>query len=129
MVLQTNFAQEANEMFSTKTRTTIVALVASLSFAATTVAPAVSQARSKTVSTKPSALREACNSLAGSMLNAEAEARNYEKKGDTKNAEAQWAAANMIFELYTNTGCVGAAITGPSASGIAAPVIGVSATR
>jgi hypothetical protein len=129
MVLQTNFVQEAKEMLTTKTRTIIATFVASLSFAATTVAPAVSQARSKTVSTKPSALHEACNSLADSMLNAEAEARNYEKKGDTKNAEVQWAAANMISELWSNTGCAGAAITGPSASGIAAPVVGVSATR
>jgi len=116
-------------MLTTRTRSTIIALLASLSFAATTVVPAVSQARSKTVATKTSVLHEACNSLAQSMLNAEAEARNDEKKGDTKSAEAQWAAANMIFALWTNTGCDGAAITGPSASGIAAPVGGLSATR
>ncbi len=34
-------------MFSTKTRTTVVALIASLSFAGATVAPAVSQAQYK----------------------------------------------------------------------------------
>jgi hypothetical protein len=45
MVLQTNFAQEANEMLSTKTRNIIIAGLASLSFAATTAAPAVSQAQ------------------------------------------------------------------------------------
>jgi hypothetical protein len=46
MVSQTNLVlQEAHEMLSAKTRTTMIALVASASFAATTVAPAVSQAR------------------------------------------------------------------------------------
>jgi hypothetical protein len=49
MVLQTNFAQEANEMLS-KTRTTIIALVATTSFAIAAVAPAVSQARAKPIS-------------------------------------------------------------------------------
>jgi hypothetical protein len=47
MVSQTNFAEEANEMFSTKTRSSIVALVASLSLGVAAVAPAVSQAKPK----------------------------------------------------------------------------------
>ena len=111
-------------MLSTKTRTTIVALVASLSFAATTVAPAVSQARPKSPTTKKVTLRQVCNGLADPMHNAEEEARNYEKAGDTKNAEASWAAANVYFEVWGDNGCQGAAVTFPikipPASGIEA---------
>ena len=54
-------------MFSTRTRTTILALVASASFAASTVAPAVSQARPKTVTTKKVTMKEACDALAGTI--------------------------------------------------------------
>ena len=44
MVLQTNSPQEAKEML-TKTRATIIALIASASFASATIAPAVSSAQ------------------------------------------------------------------------------------
>jgi hypothetical protein len=44
MVLQTNSPQEADEML-TKTRTTIIALIASASFAPAAIAPAVSSAQ------------------------------------------------------------------------------------
>jgi hypothetical protein len=44
MVLQTNSPKEANEML-TKTRTALIALVASVSFAAASTVPAVSSAR------------------------------------------------------------------------------------
>ena len=117
-------------MLTTKTRTIIATLVASLSFAATTVAPAVSQARPKTIATKnPSA--KTCEVLAESMTKAEAEARDYEKKGDTKSAEAMWASANLYFVTWSTSGCGnwGVEIAGPSTVGIAAPVAGVSATR
>jgi hypothetical protein len=130
MVLQTNFAlQEANEMLTTKTRTIIATAVASLSFAATTLAPAVSQARPKIIATKPPT-GQTCNVLVESIAKAEAEARDYEKKGDTKSADAMWASANLYFATWSATGCANAAaVTGPSTVGIAASVGGVSATR
>jgi hypothetical protein len=54
MVLQTNFAEEAHQML-TKTRTTIIALVASASFGVASVAPAVSQAQDNSSSNSVSA--------------------------------------------------------------------------
>jgi hypothetical protein len=129
MVLQTNFAlQEATQMLTTKTRTIIATVVASVSFAATTVVPAVSQARPKTSARKvPSS--QTCEALAESTTKAEAEARDYEKKGDTKSAETLWASASLYYATWSASGCQNAFVTGPSRTGIAAPVGGVSATR
>jgi hypothetical protein len=103
-------------MTTTRTRTTIIALVASLSFAASTVAPAVSQARPKSPTTKKVSAREACDAVAGSMLNAEAEAKKYEKAGKTADAEAEWAAANLYFDIWSEQGCATLAVTGPVVS-------------
>jgi hypothetical protein len=97
-------------MFSTKTRSTILALVASIGFAATTVAPAISQARPKSPTQKTPTMAEACSAVAGSMLKAEDEAKNYEKKGDTANAEASWAAANLYFDIWSEQGCATVAV-------------------
>ncbi|HEX4436827.1 MAG TPA: hypothetical protein VH061_08525 [Solirubrobacteraceae bacterium] len=108
----TNSPEEATEMTSIKARTTILALVASLSFGASTVAPAVSQARPKSPTTKADP-KEACDAVVDSMLNAEAEARRYEKAGDTKNAEASWTAANLYFDVWSEQGCATVAVTGP----------------
>jgi hypothetical protein len=108
-------------MFSTRTRTTILAIVASASFAVSTVAPAISQARPKTVTTKKVSAREACDAVAGSMLNAEREAKNYEKKGDTKNAEASWAAANLYFDIWSEQRCATVQVVGPSQPPVVAP--------
>jgi hypothetical protein len=94
-------------MFSTKTRTAILTLVASLSFAGATVAPAVSQARPKAIETK-TPKRLACNALVDSIQQAEQDARNYEKAGDTKNAEASWTAANLYFDVWSEQGCASA---------------------
>jgi hypothetical protein len=119
-------------MFSTRTRTTILALVASASFAASTVAPAVSQARPKTVTTKKVTAKEACDALAGSVLRAEGEAKKYEKKGETKNAEASWTAANLYFDLWAEQGCATIQVVGPSAPPVVAPSqtgVNVLATR
>jgi hypothetical protein len=106
-------------MNSTKARTTILALVASLSFAASTVAPAVSQAQPKPPVAKKVTAKEACDAVVDSILNAEAEARRYEKAGDTKNAEASWAAANLYFDVWSEQGCATTAVTGPT---VAPPV-------
>jgi type II secretory pathway pseudopilin PulG len=100
-------------MLTAKTRTTILAVVASVSFAAASVAPAVSQARPKTTATKTVTAREACDAVVDSMLNAEQEARNYEKAGDTKSAEASWTAANLYFDVWSEQGCATIAVTIP----------------
>ncbi len=117
-------------MFSTKTRTMILTLVASLSFAGATVAPAISQARPKAIETKtPKSV--ACNAVADSMLNAEKDAREYEKAGDTANAEASWAAANLYFDIWSEQGCASAGVTIalklPPAAAPVSPVRGVIA--
>jgi hypothetical protein len=119
-------------MFSPRTRTTILALVASASFAVSTVAPAISQARAKTVTVKTVTAKEACDALAGSVLKAEQEAKKYEKKGDTKNAEASWAAANLYFDVWSDQGCATVQVVGPSAPPVVAPSqtgVNVLATR
>ncbi len=51
------------------------------------------------------------------------------KKGDTKSAETLWGSANLYYVTWSATGCQNAFVTGPSTTGIAAPVAGVSATR
>ncbi len=114
-------------MLTTKTRTIIATCVASLGFAASTVAPAVSQARPKTIERK-SASAQTCNTLAESMTKAEEEARDYEKKGDTKTAETLWASVNLYFATWSASGCQNAWVIGYPVSGLAAPVGGVSAT-
>jgi hypothetical protein len=118
-------------MLSSKTRTTILALVASVSFAATTVAPAVSQARPKTTTTKSVTAREACDAVVDSILQAEQDARNYEKAGDTVNAEASWAAANLYFDIWSEQGCASIAVASPvkmpPVSAPVSPVRGVNA--
>lgn len=117
-------------MLSTKTRTTILTVVASLSFAAATVAPAVSQARPKAIETKtPKSV--ACSAVVNSMQNAEKDAREYEKAGDTANAEASWAAANLYFDIWSEQGCASVAgtisVKLPPASAPVSPVRGVIA--
>jgi hypothetical protein len=47
--------------------------------------------------------------------------------GDTKNAELAWDMANNYFAVWSEDGCETAFVTGPSTSGLAAPVTGVSA--
>ena len=101
-------------MTTAKTRTTILALIASLSFAASTVAPAVSQAQPKPPVAKKVTAREACDAVVDSMEKAEAEARRYEKAGETKNAEASWTAANLYFDIWSEQGCATIAVTGPT---------------
>jgi hypothetical protein len=61
MVSQTNSPKEAQAMFN-KTRTIIITLIASASFAAATVAPAVSQAEPPTGSGDPST-QDQCDEL------------------------------------------------------------------
>ncbi len=117
-------------MLSTKTRTTVLALVASLSFAGATVAPAISQARPKAIETKtPKSV--ACSAVVNSMQNAEKDAREYEKAGDTANAEASWAAANLYFDIWTEQGCATVSATialkMPRAAAPVSPVRGVIA--
>lgn len=105
-------------MLSSKTRTTILALVASASFAATTVAPAVSQARPKTTTIKRVTQRQACSEFVASMNLAEESARMYEKAGDTEDAEASWAMANAYFQNWQGNGCQTLAIVKFSPPGI-----------
>jgi hypothetical protein len=115
-------------MLSSKTRTTILAVVASLSFAATTVAPAISQARPKAIETKtPKSV--ACNAVADSMLQAEQDARNYEKAGDTANAEASWAAANLYFDVWSEQGCASADVISVKLPPVSAPITRVGGIK
>ena len=70
MVLQTNSPQEATEML-TKTRTTIIALIAASSFAAASVVPAVSQAKPidpyRTVTTKLAVKKQVVGGVCGGL--------------------------------------------------------------
>ena len=104
MVLQTNFAKEAKEMLTTRTRSIIIAGLASLSFAATTVAPAISQAKPL----KPGAKADAatCTALWGGYLKGVEKAEKLEKEGKTKQAEAAWAAAGTTLSVFADLGCI-----------------------
>jgi hypothetical protein len=103
MVSQTNFAEEANEML-TKTRTTLIALVASVSFAGATVAPAVSQARS--VTPVPTTVKTLAVSIAleGQSTNRPNSADNFEcelkaQKFNKEIDEASQAAGKGSFQI------------------------------
>jgi hypothetical protein len=102
MVLQTNFAQEANEMLTTKTRTIIATLVASVSFAAPAVAPAVSQAQP----IGPQAKGIACEILksAGKVWQEAGEAA--EAKGETDAAASYFAMRDKVEGEAGNLGCL-----------------------
>jgi hypothetical protein len=89
-------------MLSTRTRSIIIAGLASLSFAATTVAPAVSQARPISPTTKAS---PACSSLWSAFQKGVEKAEQLEKEGKTKQAEAAWSAAGRALGLFTDSGC------------------------
>ena len=118
MFLQTNFAKEAEEMLTTRTRSIIITGLASLSFAATTVAPAVSQARPVSPTTKTS---PACASIWASFQEKIAKAEKLEKEGKTKQAEAAWSAAGRALSSFNDAGCVSLTIVKAAPSEVAAP--------
>ncbi len=89
-------------MLSTRTRTIIATFVASLSFAATTVAPAVSQARP----ISPKADAATCSALWGAFQKGVEKAEKLEKEGKTKQAEAAWATATTTLGVFSDLGCV-----------------------
>jgi hypothetical protein len=71
MVLQTNFSHRRPEMLSTRIRTTVIALVAASSFAATSVVPAVSQAKPinpyRNAQAKKAASKQVVGGVCGSL--------------------------------------------------------------
>jgi hypothetical protein len=108
-------------MFSTKLRTTIIALVASTSFAAATIAPAVSQAQKVQPPPHKITHAEACSTLAANESKAEQELKKYSSEGDTANAELAETVANLYYEEGVREGCWLADVRGP----ISAPPIAV----
>jgi hypothetical protein len=104
-------------MLSTRTRSIIIAGLASLSLAATTVAPAVSQARPILPTTKTS---PACASLWGGFQEKVAKAEKLEKEGRTKQAEAAWSAAGRALDIFTDSGCVSLTVVKAAPSKVAA---------
>jgi hypothetical protein len=112
MVLQTNSPQEATEML-TKTRTTIIALIAASSFAAASVVPAVSQAKpidpNRGVTTKlalqKQVVKEMCSETLGSLNE---DLQNLEKAHKEQNAKEieKWrASANGDYQFGYEMGC------------------------
>jgi hypothetical protein len=106
MVLDTNSPEEANEMLSTKTHGTIVALVASLSFGVAAVAPAVSQAQIE-VQSYSQMLAHAvhCESLAAGYKAFREEALAAERAGEILLATAYWKAAAKYLKEQSAENC------------------------
>jgi hypothetical protein len=101
MVSQTNFAQEANRML-TKTRSIIIAGVASLSFAAATVAPAVSQAQA----ISPQAKAISCEILKSAGKVWQELGETAEGKGETDMADYYFGRAEQVAGEAGNLGCL-----------------------
>jgi len=91
-------------MLTTRTRSIIIAGLASLSFAATAVAPAISQAKPL----KPGATADAatCTALWGAYQKGVEKAEKLEKEGKTKQAEAAWATAGTTLGVFGDLGCI-----------------------
>jgi hypothetical protein len=103
-------------MFATKTRTTIVALIASSSFALSTVAPAISQAQKVQTTTHKTTKAEACSTLSANEQKANDEVLKYLEEGDVANAEASGAAAELYYAEGVREGCWTAAMNIPVSS-------------
>jgi hypothetical protein len=102
MVLQTNFAQEANEMFSIKTRNIIIAGLASLSFTATTAAPAVSQAQP----IGPQAKAVACEIFKSAGKVWQELGETAEARGETDTAAYYFGMRDKVEGEAGNMGCL-----------------------
>ena len=92
-------------MLSTRIHTTILALVASVSFAAATVAPAVSQAQKNIPTHKTISHEEECATLAELFTKEAQAAEKYEREGDKASAEASLGIAQIYFEMGTEAQC------------------------
>jgi hypothetical protein len=104
-------------MLTTRTRSIIIAGLASLSFAATTVAPAISQAKPL----KPGAQADAatCTALWGGFQKEVANAEKLEKEGKTKQAEKAWAAASTTLGVFGDLGCISPTLVKAAPSNVA----------
>jgi hypothetical protein len=102
-------------MFATKTRTAIIALIASSSFALSTVAPAVSQAQAVQPTHKITKA-EVCSAISANEQNANDEVLKYLAEGDVANAEASGAAAELYYSEGVRQGCWTAAMDIPVSS-------------
>jgi hypothetical protein len=90
-------------MLSTKVRTTTIALVAAFSFAGASVAPAVSQAETKTGS---KATEQRCEQLWGIFEEATNEASQlYETEGNGTGFKGALAVAGLAKHIAANEGC------------------------
>jgi hypothetical protein len=103
MVLQTNSPKEAKEML-TKTRTTLIALVASASFATAAVVPAVSQARAKVISAGTKAAQ--CEVLRHSAELSHKAAEAAEGKGESDWARYYYDQEEKAQGEAGNLGCL-----------------------
>jgi hypothetical protein len=101
MVLQTNSPKEAKEML-TKTRTTLIALVASASFATATVVPAVSQAQP----IGPQAKAVACEILKSAGKVWQELGETAEAKGETDTAAYYFGMRDKVEGEAGNMGCL-----------------------
>jgi hypothetical protein len=103
MVLQTNSPKEANKML-TKTRTTLIALVASASFATAAGVPAVSQARPKPPS--PGVKAAQCEVLRHSAERSHEAGEAAEAKGENDWAKYYYDQEEKAQGEAGNLGCV-----------------------
>jgi hypothetical protein len=97
-------------MFATKTRTTIIALIASSSFAISTVAPSISQAQKVQTAPHKITKEEACATLSDLESKANQEVAKYLAEGDVEMAEAIGQMAEGYFADGVNEGCWSAAM-------------------
>jgi hypothetical protein len=113
MGLQANLAhQEAQQMLSSKIRTAAVALIAASSFAATSVAPAVSQAKPinpyRSVTTKAAVNKKVTAGCAEAREYLNEALQNLEKahkEENKENIEKYRGIANLEYEFGFEMGC------------------------
>jgi hypothetical protein len=127
-------------MLSTKLRTTIIAIVAAFSFAAASVAPAVSQASKNTGAYSKSSeakaqkqLESFCGDLQGIAQGQIGYAVAAELEGDALSAAYHYNDANETIETAKGLGCSWASrvqlpLKGSPISGLRTPVQSITAT-
>jgi flagellar motility protein MotE (MotC chaperone) len=112
MVLQTNSPWEANEMLSTKTRNTVIALIAASGFAATSAVPAVSQAKPinpyRSVTTKSAVNKKVtagCAEAREALNQALQKLEQAHKEENKQEIEKNRGVANLEYEFGYEMGC------------------------
>ncbi len=112
-------------MLTNKTRTIILTLAASATFAAGAVAPTASFAKPKGPTAHKISNQEACEILVG-LIERELEAsKKYEARGEKAEAKLAETRASLYLEVMNDQGCLSATVV----KGVRTPEVSAPITK